>query len=74
MKAELDIDEYAKMLLKNLLSAGIIMATAHCVGRFFATVVARLIVNILVAVLLFIALYREYILCEFLGKSSQSKK
>ena len=74
VKAELDIDEYAKMLLKNLLSAGIIMATAHCVGRFFATGVARLIVNILVAVLLFIALYREYILCEFLGKSSQSKK
>ena len=73
VKAELDIDEYAKMLLKNLLSAGLIMATAHCVGRFFATVVARLIVNILVAVLLFIAIYREYILCEFLGKSGQSK-
>lgn len=73
VKAELDIDEYAKMLLKNLLSAGIIMATAYCVGRFFATVVARLIVNILVAVLLFIVFYREYILWEFLGKSSQSK-
>lgn len=74
VRNELDIDEYAKMLLKDLLSAGIIMAIAYCVGCFFATVVARLIVNILVSVLLFIVFHREYILCEFLGKSGNSEK
>ena len=74
VRNELDIDEYAKMFLKDLLSAGIIMAIAYCVGCFFTTVVARLIVNILVSVLLFIVFHHEYILCEFLGKSGNSGK
>ena len=74
VRNELDIDEYAKMLLKDLLSVGIIMSIAYCVGCFFTTVVARLIVNILVSVLLFIVFHHEYILCEFLGKSSHSGK
>lgn len=74
VRNELDIDEYAKMLLKDLLSVGIIMAIAYCVGCFFTTVVARLIVNILVSVLLFIVFHHEYILCEFLGKSGNSGK
>lgn len=34
VRNELDIDEYAKMLLKDLLSVGIIMAIAYCVGCF----------------------------------------
>lgn len=73
VRKELDIFKYAKLLVEDLVSAGIIMGIASCVGRFFTTAVNRLIVNILVAVLLFIVLYSKYILREFLGRYVDSE-
>lgn len=74
VRKELDIAEYTKLLVKDLISAGIIMAAAYCAGRFFTTRFIRLAVNILVAVILFVAFHYKYIMCEFLGKSGCSKE
>lgn len=72
VRKELDIFKYAKLLVKDLVSAGIIMAIAFCVGEFFAMRFIRLAVNILVAVMLFIMVNRKYIFKEFLGRGKSS--
>ena len=71
VRKNLDIGKYTKLLLKDLLSAGIIMGIAYCVGRFFTMIYIRLAVNIFTAVMLFAVFNYRYILYEFLGKRNK---
>ena len=72
VRKELDITEYVKLFIKDLISAGIIMTVSYCVGGFIVNRFIRLAVNILVAVILFAMANRKYILKEFLGKGESS--
>lgn len=68
VKAELDIEKYSILLFEFIIKDVGIMVITYSFGKLFGSIYIRLIVEICLAVLLFLGLNYKYIVNEFLGK------
>ena len=68
VKAELDIGKYSVLLFEFIIKDVGIMVIAYSFGKLFGSIYIRLIVELFLAVLLFLGLNYKYIVFEFLGK------
>lgn len=68
VKAELEIGKYSVLLFEFIIKDVGIMVIAYSFGKLFGSIYIRLIVELFLAVLLFLGLNYKYIVFEFLGK------
>ena len=72
VKSELGIKKYSVLLLECLVKDVGIMVIAYSFGKLFNSIYIRLIVQISLAVLLFLGANYRYIVFEFLGKRKKN--
>ena len=70
VKSELNISGYSKLLFKCLIKDVGIMVIAYSFGKLFDVIHVRLMVQIFLAILLYVGLNYRFIVFEFLGKKN----